>query len=250
MNPDEYRIMSELEEDYWWYRGMRAITATVLARVVGGEPRGLHLDAGCGTGGNLKFLGRRYESYGLDLAGEAMPFLARNGHARAGRASVLAIPFPADCFDLVTAFESVQGVDDDAAAFQELHRVTRPGGSFIVREAALDALAGEHDLADASVRRYTRRGLEEKIRRAGFRVVFSSYANFLLLPPIFFIRTWRRILGKKIPASQARTDFRFSPSRLNRFFFGCLLAEAAWLKRFSLPVGVSVIVVGEKEEPS
>ncbi|HUT54915.1 MAG TPA: class I SAM-dependent methyltransferase [bacterium] len=249
MNPDEYRIMYELEEDYWWYRGMRAITATVLARVIG-EPKGLHLDAGCGTGGNLKFLGRLYKSYGLDLAGEAMPFLARNGLTRAVRASVLAIPFPAGCFDLVTAFESVQGVDDDAAAFRELHRVTRPGGRILVREAALDALAGEHDLADASVRRYTRRGLEEKIRRAGFNVVFSTYANFLLLPPIFFIRSWRRMLGKKVPASRARTDFRFSPSRLNRFFFGCLLAEAAWLSRFRLPFGVSVIAVGEKEEPS
>jgi hypothetical protein len=88
--------------------------------------------------------------------------------------------------------------------------------------------------------------LEKKLRQAGFEVVFSSYANFILFPPIFLLRTFRRLLGPRVQASKAHTDFRFSPSMLNNLFVTLLRVEAIWLRRFTLPLGVSVIVVGKK----
>src|SRR5262245_1850297 len=72
MERAEYLVMAEVEGYHWWYGGMRAITASVLDRAYAGR-RDLHiLDAGCGSGGNMRFL-RRYGSVvGIDLAAEAL----------------------------------------------------------------------------------------------------------------------------------------------------------------------------------
>src|SRR5215210_6720683 len=59
MERAEYLVMAAVEGDHWWYGGMRAITASMLDSAYAGR-RDLHvLDAGCGSGGNLRFL-RRY----------------------------------------------------------------------------------------------------------------------------------------------------------------------------------------------
>ena len=51
MYPDEYRVMFEIEDDYWWYRGLRELIKNLLARYA--PARSSHpriLDVGCGTG--------------------------------------------------------------------------------------------------------------------------------------------------------------------------------------------------------
>ena len=54
----EYERMHAVEDRMWWYRGLRALTAQLLARALAGSPAaGPVLDAGCGTGGMLLELG-------------------------------------------------------------------------------------------------------------------------------------------------------------------------------------------------
>ena len=61
MERTEYLVMAEVEGYHWWYGGMRAITASMLASAYAGRRDLQILDAGCGSGGNLRFL-RRYGS--------------------------------------------------------------------------------------------------------------------------------------------------------------------------------------------
>src|SRR5260221_3445247 len=50
--------MHAVEDRMWWYRGLRKLAATELARALGRSPTsGPVLDAGCGTGGMLARLG-------------------------------------------------------------------------------------------------------------------------------------------------------------------------------------------------
>jgi len=56
---------------------------------------------------------------------------------RAGRCSVVqgnvaALPFETDRFDLATAFETVYFWPDLEKCFAEVHRVLKPGGSFLI----------------------------------------------------------------------------------------------------------------------
>ena len=58
MERAEYERMHAVEDRMWWYRGLRALAAQLLARALAGSPAaGPVLDAGCGTGGMLLKLG-------------------------------------------------------------------------------------------------------------------------------------------------------------------------------------------------
>ena len=73
MNTAEYERMFEAEETQWWYAGMRAIGLAVLepplARLANGRSLAI-LDAGCGTGLNLRHLGEHGRALGVDLSAD------------------------------------------------------------------------------------------------------------------------------------------------------------------------------------
>jgi ubiquinone/menaquinone biosynthesis methyltransferase len=99
-----------------------------LARVTSGSRA---LDLACGTGDiAFELAARGARVIGLDIT-ERMIELARQ-RAR-DRASflvgdMLALPFPADSFDLITTGYGIRNVPDIDAALAEIQRVLRPGG--------------------------------------------------------------------------------------------------------------------------
>ena len=76
MNPGEYEAMARVEQTHWWYRGLRdAVARTLEHPDLGLPPRPRVLDAGCGTGENLRLLASRLDpSYlgGFDASDEAL----------------------------------------------------------------------------------------------------------------------------------------------------------------------------------
>ena len=108
-----------------------------------GRPAGRVLDAGCGTGRNVRFLARYGEVTGLDFSPVALDCCRQRGLTRLVRGSANALPFAAGSFDLVTSFDVLtSGGVQDAEALPESARVLRPGGHLLVRVAAYDALRG------------------------------------------------------------------------------------------------------------
>src|SRR3954468_14211739 len=117
MERAQYLVMAAVEGRHWWYGGMRAISASILNLVYAGRRDLAILDAGCGSGGNLRFL-RRYGSViGVDLAAEALALGRENAPSDLARASVLQLPFAEASFDLVTSFEVLyhRAVPDERA---------------------------------------------------------------------------------------------------------------------------------------
>ena len=248
MKPAEYRRMFEAEEAQWWYVGQRAIAHALLEPAAAAlETRGRTpriLDAGCGTGGNLLHLGRLGRAVGVDLAPEAMARWPTRG-VQATRASLFALPFPDQAFDLVTSFDVIYHawVPDDAAAVEEMTRVLRPGGLLLVRVPALEILRGAHDDAVGTRLRYTRRGLVRLLEAGGLTAVRSTYANFFLFPLLLARRSLDRALGRE------GSDVAFLPAPLEWLFKRLLFVEAALVRRGgSLPVGASVIALARRGE--
>src|SRR5438309_164976 len=110
MEPSEYDNIARLEQAHWWYVGMREIAAGLLARYCIAAPVGSPvparriLDAGCGVGGGLRWLSAFGKVTGIDLHPLAIQYSSRVS-ARVSRASVQALPFASETFDLVTSFE-------------------------------------------------------------------------------------------------------------------------------------------------
>lgn len=244
--PREYETMFEVEDSYWWYEGIRKVACTLLENFLP-QRRGLKiLDAGCGTGGNLKILERFGTVYGIEVSKTAIGFLKRRGFSRFAAGCVTEMPFRSGAFELLTTFYVNEYVGNDRDAFREYFRVLKPGGFLYVAEVALESLRGEHDIAVGIVRRYRKSELNEKIKEAGFEVVRSSYYNTLLFPPIFLLRKVRSILFPPARSEDAKSDFRLAPGFLHGFFKRTLFWEASLLKYVTLPFGVSVFTLARK----
>ena len=253
MKYQDFADLYALEESLWWFAGMRDVTAALLDPVC---PLGIErevLDAGCGTGGMLTWL-RRYAGRGhvagVDLSQDALEFCRARGHRGVARASVTDLPFADSSFDLVTSFDvlvQIPGEGSDERAMREMFRVLRPGGVAFARAAAYEWMRSGHDEALGTQRRYTLGALTERMERAGFRVVRSTYANSLLLPAAAV----RRLLLKRVGLADKGSDVKPLPENLqwlNRALAGALRAEARWLARpgARLAAGLSTICVAEK----
>ena len=243
MEREQYDLMFRQEERHWWYIGMRRIAEALLERYFRPGPgRPEVLDAGCGSGGTTTWLSRWGRVAGVDLAPEALALARRRGLKRLLGASIQALPFASDRFDLLTCFDVLYHlrVDDDAAALAELHRVLRPGGLALVRVAALDWLRGAHDEAVHTRHRYHRRELVAKLRAVGFQIEHASYANCFLFP----IAPAKRLFERHDPAGAA--DLWQPPGPLNELLARILGLEAGLVATRGLPWGVSVIAVARK----
>ena len=133
MNIAEYERMFDAEERQWWYVGMRSISNSLLGPALHPATGLRLLDAGCGTGQNLRELAGHGRAVGVDLSPEALSFCTRRG-VTGVRGNLLQLPFPDACFDVVTSFDVLYHawVKDDLAVVRELVRVLRPGGRAVI----------------------------------------------------------------------------------------------------------------------
>lgn len=258
MNAEDFADLYRTEEKMWWFVGMRAISAALLDGVCPTNLKNI-LDAGCGTGLNLKWLARyaaRGENgaaiNGLDVEMSALKFCRdARGEKLLTCASAIDLPFADATFDLVTSFDvlvQVPGEGADERAIAEMRRVLKPGGTAFVRAAAYNWMRSGHDRALNTQRRYTLPELAGKLERGGFSILRKTYANTLPFP----LAVVRRLVLKPAGLSDKGSDVKPLPPSLqwlNRVLTRALLAEAEFLTRpnASLPFGLSAICVARKD---
>ncbi len=244
MRPREYRVMFEIEEDYWWYRGLRVLLRELLAQYAV-EPGTRILDAGCGTGANLQLLLDHSEAVGIDIAPEAIEFCLARGIPphRAMVASILELPFPDDYFELAFSFDVICNIADDVSAFAELCRVLKPGGRMIVQLPAYRFLWSAHDVAVGHKHRYTAAELTRKIEQAGLAVERTTYLNMVLFPFEMLARFWRRAESAN---GNAHSDLAPLPRPLNTALARLFETEMWAAPRVRFPYGLSLLVVARK----
>jgi len=247
MEPDEYDNIARLEQRHWWYVGMREIAAGLIAPIYPPVPPGTPaparriLDAGCGVGGGLRWLSAFGQVTGIDLHPLAIQYSAKVSR-RVGCASVQALPFASQTFDLVATFEVLYhlAVSDDVAALAEMQRVLRPGGWLLVRLPAYDWLRGAHDRHVHTRHRYEAAELNSKLAAAGFEVRRLTSVGFSFLAPAVMMR--------RAQASQrAETDVTLPSPLVNRLMLGTLRAEGLWLRALNLPAGLSLLALAQKK---
>ncbi|MCL4465139.1 MAG: class I SAM-dependent methyltransferase [Chloroflexi bacterium] len=242
MNKEQYTLMYRLEDEHWWYIGMREITHTLVHAANGNGHWRAVLDAGCGTGGTLSRLPAGSWGVGVDFSPDALQLSRERGLKWLAQASVEDLPFADASFDLVLCSDVIYhlGVAEDTRALREFCRVLRPGGMAVIRVPAYNWLRGAHDAAVHTRHRYTRRELHRKMAAAGFEVVRTTHANTTLFP----LALAKRLLEGRLtpPVSELQ-----SPSRLSNWLASqALRLEALMLSRIDLPWGLSVIGVARK----
>ena len=100
------------------------------------------LDCGCGGGANIKRLlklcpkgkvqGIDYSAVSVEKARKVNAGAIAAGQCTVQQASVAELPFEAEQFDVVTAFETVYFWPELAQNFREVYRVLKPGGTLLI----------------------------------------------------------------------------------------------------------------------
>jgi ubiquinone/menaquinone biosynthesis C-methylase UbiE len=244
MQQHTYAILDQAEGSHWWFVGRRAILECFLDEIASKlrdqNPTIRILDVGCGTGANLEMLSHYGEAEGVDVSDDALEFCRRKGLV-VKKGLVESLPYEDESFELTTALDVIEHLDDDIAGLQEMYRVTRPGGYSLFFVPAFMWLWGVQDDVSNHRIRYTRAQITKRICQAGYVVERATYANITFLAPILAGRLLMRLTGIK-PESENNINV----SVLNGIFGKIFAAERHWLMRWSLPIGVSVVVVAKK----
>lgn len=242
MEREEYRSMYHLEDNCWWYAGMRELINALLEQVELKSEQPRVLDAGCGTGANLTYFSSLGTLIGIDIDPEAVSFCRKRGLTRLVQGSVTDLPFSSEAFDLLFCFEVLFSTRaaDDVGALREFWRLLTPSGYCVIRLPAYQWLMSAHDIAVHTQHRYTAGELREKAQAAGFEVVRVTYLNSVLLP---FAIPWRlltKLTGK------GRSDVRPLWNPVNAALLRLMSLEQHYIKRWNLPAGLSVSAVLRK----
>ncbi len=243
MKEHTYPIMFRIEQSHWWYTGRRKILADFVAdicrRVTDRRPR--ILDVGCGTGANLLMLSQYGDAEGVDISNDALAFCRERGLDQVKLGAGEKLPYDDGTFDLVTAFDVVEHMDDDLAGLREMRRVLRPGGRVLLFVPAFMFLWGLQDDVSNHRRRYRMPELTRVLEQAGFEIERTTYANITFFLPILLVRQLMRVTGLK-----AESENNINVPALNGLLGRLLGAESWILKRMNIPFGVSGLCVARK----
>ncbi|MDO4333781.1 MAG: class I SAM-dependent methyltransferase [Eubacteriales bacterium] len=153
------------------------------------------LDIGCGGGMNVKRmleLSPRGKAAGIDISEESVKKSRQVNGENLGKrceikiGSAEAIPFEAAQFDVVTAFETIYFWPDIPKSFQEVGRVLKTGGTFMVICEMSDPGTIWNKVVE-NITVYTPEQLKSFFTEAGFRDIKVSRTK----------KEWICITGKK-----------------------------------------------------
>ncbi len=239
-----FEALAKHEPGFWWFESRNDLIVWALRRYVPSMTS--FLEVGCGTGFVVSRLAREFPSARFaasELFAEAMPFVsARVPQAALYQFDARELPFREE-FDVIGAFDVIEHIDEDERVLAELHRALRPSGCIMLTVPQHPFLWGPSDDFAHHKRRYTRGLLQERLQRAGFRLLTLRSFVSLLMP----LQILSRFVARRRAISDPRDELRVS-AFANRVLAGVMSAE-----RFAIaagadsPFGGSLLAVAQRD---
>jgi ubiquinone/menaquinone biosynthesis C-methylase UbiE len=249
MELEEYKIMYDLEENYWWYIGLRNLLLKLLKEIKKEENICRVLDAGCGTGGNIKIFNKlgidNYQAF--DFSINAVNYCHQRGYSNVFLGNVNNIPFNDNQFDFILCTDVFECEEvDEQKAYSELLRVLRPGGRIILCVPSYQFLLSEHDLAIHSVRRYNKKSAIKAFMKENISIKIKYF--FFFTTPLFIFYRVSKILKKKFLKKRftAISDLKTLPTLINNILKFIVNIEVKVFSFLSFPFGTTTIVIIQK----
>lgn len=235
-----YRDLYQLEESHWWHISKRALVSFFIKQNISGTDIKI-LDVGCGTGKNMEAFGKYGNCFGIDHSSDAIAFCKKRGIKKAFLGSAEKIPFTKHSFDLITALDVLEHVDD-LKSLKEIYRVLKTNGIIIITVPAFPWLWSKWDEVLHHKRRYTKESLKKILYVNNFKILKISYVYSFLILPAFLVRLVKTFLFKNYYPS----DFKLSNKPFNFILGNISKFESFFLSFLNLPFGTSLIAIAQK----
>jgi len=243
MYDDFYRM----ESWHWWFVARRKIVLSLLEKYLPRQSDLKILDVGCGTGLMLEHLRPFGAVEGMDSSQEAISYSKRLvGETVWQGALPEALQGISDKYDIITALDVIEHIEDDLAALRAISGALAPGGRLLCTVPAFNFLWSAHDTINHHKRRYRKPELQAKLQAAGLTVKKISYYNTLLFPLIAATRMLGSRFQKKAAGHRGESDVKPVIAPINFALCSVFGFEKHLLKAINLPFGVSLIAVAEK----
>jgi len=242
MNIQMYRTHFEIQKKHWWLVTKKKIVLSFIERYTK-KPAPAILDIGCGSGLMLNALEKLGQTHGMDMSDEAIAFSKEIFSGTVKKGSLPNdLPYPEKSFDLITALDVIEHVDDDVAALKSLHARLTDHGKMVITVPACMSLWSAFDTQNEHKRRYSRTELKSKILEAGYSIEKISYYNTILFPVAYVVRKLNNLFKK-----DGASDLDM-PGVITNFILKKIFGlEDFFLKFINFPIGVSLIAVVRKD---
>ena len=244
-----FDVTAAVEARSFWCRTRNRILSRVFRRFTDRSRPVDVLEIGCGIGGvigalntipNLRLTGSEVYIQGLKYARSKLP------EVEFIQLDATDIPFTA-AYDVVGAFDVLEHIEQDALVMTEVHAALRPGGLFVITVPQYQWMWSPLDELVNHKRRYSRRQLLDRLRQAGFDVIYVTSFVTLLFP--FMVAS--RLLGGggAVPTDRGEAFAQqvSLPGPLNTLFDWIMRIEESLLAMgVTLPFGGSLLAVARR----
>lgn len=236
--------LASLEGKNFWFRSRNKLLIWALRKHFPHITS--FLEIGCGTGFVLTGIHQAFPDWrlaGSEVFTQGLTF-AQNRLAGVSLFQMDArlIPFDAE-FDVIGAFDVLEHIDEDQTVLSQMFQAVKPGGGILVTVPQHRFLWSTLDDYSFHKRRYSRRELVDKAKRAGFTVLMVTSFVSLLLPMMLLARLRQ---PKNVADIDPTAELRVSPF-LNRILEKVLdLERVAFRAGISFPAGGSLLLVAQK----
>lgn len=236
--------LARLEASNFWFRSRNSLIIWALRRYF---PQATSfLEIGCGTGfvlSGLKHAFPELQVYGSDIFTEGLGFAQQRApNLSLFQMDARQIPFEAE-FDVVGAFDVLEHIEEDVDVLHQMFGATKPGGGILLTVPQHRFLWSYVDEYSFHKRRYSQAEMLEKVKQAGFEILYRSSFVSLLLPVMLASRLRKRVASDRFDPT---AELSINPV-INTIFEQVLRIERLLIARgVSLPAGGSLLVIARR----
>lgn len=242
MDISQFELQANIEDIHWWFKARREIIFNQLRKFIPPDRGKRIAEIGCGTGGNLKFLSQHYQMVGVDISPEAVSYAKERVNCKVFHGDFRdALTGMWEDLDGVILSDVLEHIVDHEAFLRDLAASIKAEAVLLITVPAHQWLWSRHDLILGHKRRYTVQGLRSLWKDLPVTELLFSPFNCLLFPVIVLYRK----LVSHADTSDA-SDLRLPSSFLNGLLYRIFSSERHFLRRCSLPWGLSYLAMLKK----
>ena len=243
---DGFEVTDQNAEKSFWVKSRNRLFKWLVTRRLATCSQTRLLEIGCGTGGFVRQLAgdNRLEITGSEI------YLKGLVYAKQNLPEVRFIQFDVtqgtigETFDVITAFDVLEHIENDRAAISNIHDMLPEGGIAIISVPQHQFMWGRLDEILRHKRRYSRSEMVGKLVENGFEIIRSTSFVFTLFPLMLMSRLFDRTAVPDEVSLESRVSF---PQFINSVFDLVMRFDEALIRLgASLPFGGTLVVVARK----
>ena len=158
--------------------------------------------------------------------------------------------FLPDSIPAISTFDVIEHIDDDIKFIQNVHKVLKKGGRYYLTVPAYNWLWSSTDDIGGHFRRYTCKSIENRLKKNGFTINYSTYIFCFLPIPIFLLKSLPYKLSKMNSVKDLKanlTDHQIKNSFLSNFIEKLMNRELQMIKKLKrISFGGSCLICATK----